>query len=268
MRVNYLFIIGVVPSVPNGISEKSLKEDTLSCMNALLERHRKKCASVVCMAFEYANNFQSFLAADIDDRNFMTAFDEASGAFRSINECNRGGLVKYGVHADELDSVSPDECVGVFLIGNYDRDEGVLESMAVAPIAAMLASLNLPRIDKLCLVACSAGRVGKTTKDNKLTPVLLNADTQKAQNANEKCFIYALCQKLNGLGLQPLIAGWDGYVEVTTPENSGAQAALGKLITKDGDKVSQKRVIQFTGGKPTWHLNTAGWSNTKMLEKI
>jgi hypothetical protein len=177
----------------------------------------------------------------------MDASTGLSGEWKIQNSNLKNGLVNYGFEPWELESVGVHERIGIYLIGNYSREDEVLESMMVEPVAFLIKNLELPKIDKLCLVACGAARVGTSTKDNKK---YLTAN----QNANEKCFIYNLCQHLHPL--TPMIAGWDGYVEVST--SSHPHGATGSKFTQQG---VQKRVIQFKGGKPEWQLKNAGWSD-------
>jgi hypothetical protein len=133
---------------------------------------------------------------------------------------------------------------------------GRIHAMAmVAPVARMLKSLGFPRITKLCLIACSAARVGKSSKHNKKSVAQLNA-----QNATENCFVYELCKELHSVGFEPMIAGWDGHIEVSTPMETGGKQIGGKFSQDEPDKLN-KRVIQFQGQKPTWLALSEGWSD-------
>lgn len=264
MRVNYLFVIGIVPKSPAGMGEADVRKDTLACVDAIFDRHKAKCKSVASYAYEYVGGFQSFLEWSVDDKSYMPDFAPEHGQLRHIDNWFNG-LVPYGYRVDEVASaIQPNELVGVYLIANYERKTGVLESMMVEAVAGMLASLGLPRIDKLCLISCGAGRVGTKDKQNKMSAEKLNASGTAAQNANEVCFVYQLCCHLQQHGYAPMIAGWDGYVDVVL--DRGVDYGRKKKFDTKKDKDSLKRVIQFSGVRPTWHLATTGWSETRMAE--
>ncbi|MFC6486403.1 hypothetical protein [Nitratireductor sp. GCM10026969] len=247
MRVDYLFVVAIVPAVPTTQVERELVEDAHACMAALVSKYKHKCRSVMSLAFKYPKNFNSFLDWSIDDKSYIHSGIQNMGEFATVDSHLSNSLVNYGFSPSELDDIKSTERVGIYLVGNYDREDLVLETMMVEPVARMIKSMGLPKIDKLCLIACAAARVGVKSKENKKFP-------KHSQNANEKCFIYNLCQNL--APLTPMIAGWDGYVEVSTPSHQHGE--LGSKFT--GDKV-QKRVLHFRQGEPQWLLQAAGWSD-------
>jgi hypothetical protein len=247
MRVDYLFIIGIVAENPASSTERMVKKDTEECMAALFAKYAARSKSTMSLFFEYPSGYSAASDWEAEPKTYMQQGADLRGSTKKINNNLNGGLVPYGFAPDELNGISPNERIGIYLIGNYVREEGVLECMMVEPVARMIKNLGLPKIDKLCLVACGAARVGTSSKDNKKFPNV-------TQNANEKCFVYTLCRAL--APLTPKIAGWDGYVEVSTPEHQ--KGSTGSKFTGEG---VNKRVIQFVDGAPRWQLNNAGWSD-------
>jgi hypothetical protein len=61
MKVDYLFIIGIIPSVTTSIVDKQLTKDTLECMSAIFDKYKNQCKSTMTLAFKYPQDFRSFL---------------------------------------------------------------------------------------------------------------------------------------------------------------------------------------------------------------
>ena len=302
MRVDHLFIIGVVADKPAGPNEKNNVDITLKQMKILADKHRSKCKYITSYAIKYANDFRSF----IDPINMTTSDDESAfmtkynpGKLQTALQdmiVPKEALVAYTFEPEEIEATSK-ERVGVYLIGNLDREDFVLEALWIDPIVGLLKDkLEFSKIDKLCLIACGAARRGVSSKDNKLPNDVNTRTDTKTQNANEKCYLYQLCKALAAgpKPLTPMIAGWDGFVEIAGAdkdidagvEGGVGEADAGKKIIElpksdkrdrparvfarpsgkphaelGGSTGTNKRVISFRNGKPTWHLQQEGWSD-------
>jgi hypothetical protein len=257
MRVGRLFVIAVQGSDEND------NADTLACADALTKKYKSKCKSVTSIQISYPEKF-----------NMM-------------NPVANAGQIQINPGASSTDEsmvmAAGGDMVGAYVVGNFYRAPFVLEGLSIPLLLSKAIKGAVgDRLDKLCLVACSVSRHGKRTSDNTVFPP--SGDTQ---NSGDKCFIYGLCQALHDDGLNPLMAGWDDYVEVAHSgrkntyyeEQKGkdvpghnASDSVGKKIVTVGDytgfasglsdqlRKQHKRVIKFDSGKPTWQLEMAGWS--------
>lgn len=165
--------------------------------------------------------------------------------------------------------------VGVYIIGNYYKALGTLESLLPAALARMLKEMEFESIRKICLVACNTAAVPK-------------------QNSGEQPFLHKFCEELAKSdpppSLRPMIAGWESYVDIAVPgtvrRKVGTQTAFsdGELKEHSGGKMIQyqhkpdlygfaklhsnenaklKHVVQFKHGSvaPVDLLQPGGWSD-------
>lgn len=252
MRVAQLFIISILSDDPD------TNKDTRACAAALMEKSKLKCKNIALVEVSYPDSFNMMNPVSSDSHLKTATVDKITN--------------------ESLTMTTGADMIGAYLLGNFYRTAFVLEALATPSLAKAVRSAVGERLDKLCLVACSVSRHGKSTGDNKTFPP--GNDTQ---NSGQKCFIYDLCVRLQELGLTPIMAGWDDYVEVaytgrenkgaiaTVPGHAEAQNSGKKVVTVEGTTAfastlptelrnQHKRVIGFVQGRPTWQLQMAGWS--------
>src|ERR1700693_6299707 len=125
----------------------------------------------------------------------------------------------------------PEKDIGVYIIGHG----GALKSGGLsAEQLSKLLSEHFKAIRKLCLVSCNLA---------------------KPLGPNQKGYLQDLCERLGGLGIKPMVAGYDGWVSVAfegmehdTPYKTGSKKfAIDQILTgkktmtspaKAGTKVS------------------------------
>jgi hypothetical protein len=186
---------------------------------------------------------------ELDKDEYVGGFDETVGKNRLVEQ------------KGEPDTAGD---VGVYVLGNFSRLDGHLEKYSAEALAEMVKWLGFSEIRKLCLVACRAAE-------------------QPREKVNQGSFLEKFCRGL--LPLQPMIAGWDSYVEVMAPSVKRSKTATEEFSEEEktqrmGSKIasagsthkndyvksneqarSHKKVIQWREGEIVPVLLNEGWSD-------